>query len=312
MDELNNREKAILDTYISLYESVLLRMGNYSIQHMDSNSRNNNIMNNRINNRNRNRVFNNNQNNNQNNNNNENNNQNNNTFIFNTVLSIFNNELQMIRNSINSLLETNRNRNRNRNRNHTFNSNTNTNINTNTNRHSYLFNTNLRNHNNRYLNNHHSSLFNPNSLNFIEEVEFSIPLSTTNRSNNTFLTDLSNNFTNNILNIIRSFNNPVVVAPSAHQIEQSTRRVRFGDIEEPINTTCPISLERFNNDQTVTQIIHCNHNFNTDEINTWFQSNVRCPVCRYDIREYRESNSVMDTFNLDRNINSSNLQRRFI
>jgi hypothetical protein len=143
-------------------------------------------------------------------------------------------------------------------------------------------------------------------LNFIEEVEFSIPLSTTNRSNNTFLTDLSNNFTNNILNIIRSFNNPVVVAPSAHQIEQSTRRVRFGDIEEPINTTCPISLERFNNDQTVTQIIHCNHNFNTDEINTWFQSNVRCPVCRYDIRTNNSTNNEINNIINNENNNLFN------
>lgn len=85
---------------------------------------------------------------------------------------------------------------------------------------------------------------------------------------------------------INSFFEPVEVYPSRYQVERATRQIRYGDIENPLNNSCPISLERFGNDDTVTIITHCNHIFVTDEINNWFRSNCRCPVCRYDIREY--------------------------
>jgi hypothetical protein len=37
-----------------------------------------------------------------------------------------------------------------------------------------------------------------------------------------------------------------------------------------------------------TQIKQCGHTFNQEAITNWFQSNVRCPVCRYDIREWSD------------------------
>jgi hypothetical protein len=47
---------------------------------------------------------------------------------------------------------------------------------------------------------------------------------------------------------------------------------------------CPITLEDFNEGDVVTQIIHCGHIFQPHSIDNWFQRNVHCPVCRYDIR----------------------------
>jgi len=82
----------------------------------------------------------------------------------------------------------------------------------------------------------------------------------------------------------RDFNDPVPVIPSANDLRASTIDLIFGSINNPINSSCPISLERFENDTEVTQIIHCGHIFNRENLNTWFQSNVRCPVCRHDIR----------------------------
>jgi hypothetical protein len=35
----------------------------------------------------------------------------------------------------------------------------------------------------------------------------------------------------------------------------------------------------------------CGHIFNTEQLNTWFRSNCRCPVCRYDIRRYNTTAS---------------------
>ena len=86
--------------------------------------------------------------------------------------------------------------------------------------------------------------------------------------------------------IIREFFTPVNVYPTQEQINRASRTVRYGDIVRPTNTTCPITLETFNDNSEVTIIRHCGHAFNTDDFNSWFRINCRCPVCRYDIRDY--------------------------
>ena len=71
------------------------------------------------------------------------------------------------------------------------------------------------------------------------------------------------------------------------QIELSTQNARYGDLVSPLHTICPISHEPFNENSQVTIIRHCGHIFNTTELNTWFTNNSVCPVCRYDVRNYR-------------------------
>ena len=41
----------------------------------------------------------------------------------------------------------------------------------------------------------------------------------------------------------------------------------------------------------VSVIRFCGHIFRQDQLNTWFSSNCRCPVCRYDIRNYNSRTS---------------------
>jgi hypothetical protein len=84
----------------------------------------------------------------------------------------------------------------------------------------------------------------------------------------------------------QNFLDPVQIYPTETEIANATSVVRYGDIEEPLNQSCPISLDPFHVDDQVTAIKHCGHIFKTDEIQSWFESNVRCPVCRYDIRNY--------------------------
>jgi hypothetical protein len=79
---------------------------------------------------------------------------------------------------------------------------------------------------------------------------------------------------------LRNFFEPIEVYPTQSQIENATRIVRYNDILRPLNTSCPISLERFNDNDRVTIIRYCGHIFKTDEINNWFRTNCRCPVCR--------------------------------
>ena len=98
-------------------------------------------------------------------------------------------------------------------------------------------------------------------------------------------------FNTNFSHILQNFFQPVDVFPTPSQIEASTRRVRYCDIISPRNRSCPISLDTFNDSDMVCVIRFCGHIFNTEELHTWFRSNCRCPVCRYDIRNYNSNAS---------------------
>ena len=90
----------------------------------------------------------------------------------------------------------------------------------------------------------------------------------------------------NISSLLNTFLHPVEVYPTPTQIVRATRRVFFSDILNPVNRSCPISLEPFNDRDQVTLIRFCGHVFNSEQLSIWFRSNCRCPVCRYDIRNY--------------------------
>lgn len=83
-----------------------------------------------------------------------------------------------------------------------------------------------------------------------------------------------------------SFYDNVPVYPSRDQINNGTRRVLYSNIENPLNSNCPITLENFDDADNVTQILGCGHIFNHESLTSWFRNHVRCPVCRYDIRNY--------------------------
>ena len=95
-------------------------------------------------------------------------------------------------------------------------------------------------------------------------------------------------------NETESFNDPVIVRPSAQTIGLATNNTIFGDITNPPNETCPITQSDFNPESIVTQIHYCGHVFCRDELAQWFNLSVRCPVCRYDIRNFTTLSSDSD------------------
>lgn len=97
---------------------------------------------------------------------------------------------------------------------------------------------------------------------------------------------------NQLLDFLGQFYNNVPIVPTRQQIDTATRRVIYREIEAPLNSSCPICLDRFQPDDNVMQIIRCGHIFNEDSINLWFRTNVRCPICRHDIRETGTSAST--------------------
>jgi len=89
---------------------------------------------------------------------------------------------------------------------------------------------------------------------------------------------------------------PVIVRPTEEVIDNSTEEVVFGIVSNPMNSVCPITRERFGENDRVMQIVHCGHNFNPPSLRHWFQSNVRCPLCRYDIRDYDPRNAINNPY----------------
>jgi hypothetical protein len=125
-------------------------------------------------------------------------------------------------------------------------------------------------------------------------TESTTPITRTNPTNNTPTTSTNvytssgniQDFTNDLTHLINAFTEPVPIRPSETVLNNATRRVQYANIVRPLNTSCPITLERFEDSNEITQILGCGHIFNSTGINSWFRNNVRCPVCRYDIRNY--------------------------
>jgi hypothetical protein len=125
---------------------------------------------------------------------------------------------------------------------------------------------------------------------------FAFPLSQNNRDN--FNTSFNNLFSTLMNPNNESFLNPVPIVASREQQQLAIEQVRFSETNGHI-TQCPISLIPFNQDEEVSRIIHCGHIFNTDNLRRWFTQSSRCPVCRYDIREYTNNLSNNDLSNND-------------
>jgi hypothetical protein len=110
-------------------------------------------------------------------------------------------------------------------------------------------------------------------------------------STSLFRNSTANGLSGSLFPNLNSFYENVPVHPTTEQILCGTRRVLYSDIEEePLNSSCPITLERFESDSEVLQILGCKHIFSPTSLQHWFHNNVRCPVCRYDIREYNPHN----------------------
>jgi hypothetical protein len=73
------------------------------------------------------------------------------------------------------------------------------------------------------------------------------------------------------------FNDPVVVAPSQLQINAS--------LENHDNSDSPCAICQEPITTGGVRIRQCQHSYHRSCISNWFSMSVRCPVCRYDIRE---------------------------
>lgn len=183
------------------------------------------------------------------------------------------NTMDSIRSNINNIIGISR---------ANMNNNSNTNVNSNQHNNRNTFRTNMSRNTIPNINN----LFNNNPYVF---YDYNNPIAPTTYINNETETETDDNLTN-LLSVFLS--STVPVRPTAAQIASATRLVRYSEIQTPISNSCPISLDNFLPNDEVRQINYCGHIFSKSSFDEWFCNNVRCPVCRYDIRTYRPNISL--------------------
>ena len=70
------------------------------------------------------------------------------------------------------------------------------------------------------------------------------------------------------------------------QIDNCVRDISYTELCN--ETICPITLDNFIIGETISQIIPCNHIFKKSGLIYWLSRNIKCPVCRYDLRSYNQ------------------------
>jgi hypothetical protein len=118
----------------------------------------------------------------------------------------------------------------------------------------------------------------------------------TNENTQNYTNGPTNSQPPNLFNthVLDSFIDPVSIHPTDVQIESATRIIRYGDLINPLNNTCCFTLEYFNEEDYVMMIRYCRHVFTRHSLNRWFINNCRCPICRYDIRDYNNINNTLN------------------
>jgi hypothetical protein len=79
---------------------------------------------------------------------------------------------------------------------------------------------------------------------------------------------------------------PVIVHPTTLQIDAATELSMANSQQE--GELCSICQDRYTEGQAIRKIRHCSHAFHKSCIDEWFERNVHCPICRYDIRDNNE------------------------
>jgi hypothetical protein len=79
-----------------------------------------------------------------------------------------------------------------------------------------------------------------------------------------------------------TFLQPVAVYPTTEQIARNTT---LGHLVSDTDHACAICQDSLTEEQEGRKLNQCGHWFHKQCIDTWFERDVHCPVCRHDIRE---------------------------
>lgn len=79
-----------------------------------------------------------------------------------------------------------------------------------------------------------------------------------------------------------NFTDPVYIVPSTEQINQGS--ALYAITAEHETQQCAICQDSIRINEMARRLNYCSHMFHRSCIDTWYQRNVNCPVCRHDIR----------------------------
>lgn len=102
-------------------------------------------------------------------------------------------------------------------------------------------------------------------------------------TSNTFTSQRQTTNNRNLYNAVYNTRNQTRL--SNGEIAYSTYTSNYNEIENPINSSCPITFQQFDSSQNVMVINQCRHIFNERALRNWFTYNTRCPLCRHNLRE---------------------------
>lgn len=92
---------------------------------------------------------------------------------------------------------------------------------------------------------------------------------------------------------------PVRIRPSITQIRRGTELLIWNDISNNYQTQCPIDMQDFTENDSILRIRECGHIFREMNLRRHFRNSTRCPICRFDIRDYISSENVYSNNNIE-------------
>jgi hypothetical protein len=126
-------------------------------------------------------------------------------------------------------------------------------------------------------------LSNPNSAPQQTELySFDVPLNGTGFD--AFITQL----TQTLNEIAPLAQQDVVVTPTPAQINKACLVMPASEANLSDQYVCPIDLSPIEDDESVMKIKHCGHVFRESNLRELFTRDVKCPMCRFDIRDHVE------------------------
>lgn len=84
----------------------------------------------------------------------------------------------------------------------------------------------------------------------------------------------------------------VQVHPSLRTLRESSSIHIYRDLDTT-HETCSICRENFE-ENSIVRRLGCEHIFHIGCIDTWFETNIRCPLCRLDLRDNEEEPETAD------------------
>lgn len=104
----------------------------------------------------------------------------------------------------------------------------------------------------------------------------------------------------------------VVIRPTPEEINLATRRFVYSPGAEIFNSRCYITMEDFEEGDNIREILHCKHAFKNNALLSWFSDHVKCPVCRFDIRDYVPENNENNQSENELNSSRSSSSESFL